>query len=212
MEVARPQSPREEMANWLSHGAGLLAAIAATPILIMAAVQNGGPANIVANSVFGASMILLYLASTWYHLTPVGPGRDRLRLFDHSAIYVLIAGTYTPFTLGVLSGAWGWWLFGVVWGAAAIGVGTKLFAGIRYPRVSTAMYVVMGWLVLIAIRPIMENLPTPGLWWLVAGGLFYTGGVGFYAARRMPYNHLVWHLFVLAGSICHFFAVLWYAV
>jgi hemolysin III len=207
-----PQSQREEVANAVSHGIGLLGALAATPILVVAAVRNGGPADIVASSVFGASMILLYLASTWLHATPAGPVKDRLQIFDHSAIYLLIAGTYTPFTLGVLAGAWGWTLFGIVWGAAVIGIGTKLKAGTGYPRLSTAMYVVMGWLVVIAIRPVMANMPVGGLLWLVAGGLFYTAGAGFYLAKRLPYSHLIWHLFVLAGSVCHFFAVLWYAV
>ena len=201
---------KEELANCLSHGVGALFALAATPILIVGAATRGTPADIVGASVFGASMILLYLASTWYHAAPEGPLKRRLRRVDHAAIYVLIAGTYTPFTLGVLGGAWGWSLFGIVWGAAAIGVSHKLAAGVRYPRLSTVLYLLMGWLVVIAIRPLVDAVPLAGLAWLVAGGLAYTGGVAFYVARR-PYSHLVWHLFVLTGTACHFFAVLWYA-
>ncbi len=201
----------EETANSLSHAVGLVGAIAATPILVLGAVSRGGAADVVGSSVFGATMVLLYLTSTCYHAAPVGGVKDRLQRLDHAAIYLLIAGTYTPFTLGVLGGAWGWTLFGLVWGVAAIGVATKLVAGIRYPRVSTAMYLAMGWLVLIAIRPLVLAMPSEGLVWLVAGGAFYTVGVAFFGARRIRYGHLAWHLFVLAGSTCHFFAVLWYA-
>jgi len=199
------------LVNSLSHALGLFAAIAATPILIVAAVHNGSAADVVGSTVFGATMIILYLTSTWFHAAPTGPLRNRLQRLDHAAIYLLIAGTYTPFTLGVLGGAWGWTLFGLVWGAAAVGVAVKLIAGVGFPRVSTAAYVVMGWLVLIVIRPLLEVMPPHGLWWLVAGGTFYTAGVTFYLSRRLPYAHLAWHVFVLGGSTCHFFAVLWYA-
>jgi hemolysin III len=204
--------PREELANSLSHGVGLLAAMAATPILVVGAARDGGASAIVGSSVFGASMIVLYLTSTWYHAAPLGRLKDRLRRLDHAAIYVLIAGSYTPFTLGVLAGAWGWTLFGLAWGTAVIGVLAKLIVGVRYPRVSTAMYLVMGWLVVIAIGPLVAAMPPRGLGWLVAGGLLYTAGVAFFAARTMRYGHLAWHLFVLGGSVCHFIAVLWYAV
>ncbi len=195
----------------MSHGIGLLGALAATPILIVAAASRGDAADIVGSSVFGVTMVLLYLASTSYHATPASRLRERLRQLDHAAIYLLIAGTYTPFTLGVLAGPWGWTLFGLVWGTAALGVAFKLTAGVRHPRLSTAIYVAMGWLVVIAIRPLALNMPVEGLLWLVAGGLSYTGGVVFYAARRLPYSHFFWHLCVLAGTVCHFFAVLWYA-
>ncbi|GMR12861.1 MAG: hemolysin III family protein [Gemmatimonadota bacterium] len=204
--------PGEELANSLSHGVGFLGAVAATPILILGAVNRGSAADVVASSVFAATMVLLYLASTWYHAAPANRCRDRLQRLDHAAIYLLIAGTYTPFTLGVLGGAWGWTLFGIVWGAAAVGVCVKLIAGVRYPRLSTAVYVIMGWLVLVAIRPLLLNMQPQGIRWLVAGGLSYSAGVVFYAARRLPYSHFIWHLFVLAGSTFHFFAVLWYAV
>jgi hemolysin III len=210
--IRGPALPREELANSLSHGLGLLAAVAATPILVVGAVRDGGASAVVGSSVFAASMIVLYLTSTWYHAAPLGRLKDRLQRLDHAAIYLLIAGSYTPFTLGVLGGAWGWTLFGLVWGSAVIGVLAKLIAGVRYPRVSTVMYLVMGWLVLIAIGPLVAAMPPRGLWWLVAGGLLYTAGVAFFAARSMRYGHLAWHLFVLGGSVCHFFAVLWYAV
>lgn len=205
-----PSRSREELANSLSHGIGLLGALAASPILIIAAASRGGAAAIVGSSVFGATMVLLYLASTSYHVAPVGRLKDRLRRLDHAAIYVLIAGTYTPFTLGVLAGPWGWTLFGLVWGAAAVGVSFKLAAGVRYSRLSTAIYLIMGWLALIATRPLVLNMPVQGLLWLLAGGISYSGGVAFYASRR-PYSHFMWHLCVLAGTVCHFFAVLWYA-
>ena len=188
-----------------------MCAVAATPVLIIGAVNRGGAAGVVGSSVFGATMVLLYLSSTWYHAVPEGRLKDRLHKFDHAAIYLLIAGTYTPFTLGVLGGAWGWTLFGIVWGAAAVGVSEKLISGIRYPRLSTALYLIMGWSVVIVIRPLVLNMPPQGVAWLVAGGLSYTAGVVFYVARCLPYHHLIWHLFVLAGSTCHFFAVLWYA-
>lgn len=203
--------PEEELANSLSHGVGLIGALLATPVLIVSAANRGGTADIVGASVFGATMVLLYLTSTWYHAVPASLFRDRLRRFDHAAIYLLIAGSYTPFTLGVLGGAWGWTLFGLVWGAAAIGVYIKLSAGVRHPRISTALYLAMGWSVLIAIRPLVLNMPPHGLGWLFGGGFFYSAGVVFYTARSLRYGHFVWHLFVLAGSTCHFFAVLWYA-
>jgi hemolysin III len=203
--------PGEEIANSLSHGVGLIAAVAATPILIVGAVNRGSAADVVGSSVFAATMVLLYLASTWYHAAPVGPLKDRLQRLDHAAIYLLIAGTYTPFTLGVLGGAWGWTLFGLVWGGAAVGVCEKLMAGVRHPRLSTAVYLGMGWLALIAIQPLLLKMPPQGIRWLVAGGISYSAGVAFYASDRFRYSHFVWHLFVLAGSTFHFFAVWWYA-
>ena len=156
-------TPGERLANSLSHGVGFLAAVAATPILIVGAVNRGGTADVVGSSIFGATMVLLYLASTSYHAVPAGRFKDCLHRIDHAAIYLLIAGTYTPFTLGVLSGAWGWTLFGIVWGAAAIGVCDKLIVGIRHPKLSTALYLIMGWTVLIAIRPLVLSMPPRGL-------------------------------------------------
>lgn len=174
-------------------------------------MTGGTASDIVGSSVFAATLVLLYLTSTSYHAAPAGPLKRHLRRLDHAAIYLLIAGTYTPFTLGVLAGPWGWTLFGLVWGTAAFGVFYKLTAGVRYPRLSTALYLIMGWLIVIAIRPLVLEMPLPGVLWLVAGGLAYTAGVGFYASRRIPYGHFLWHLFVLAGSACHFMAVLRYA-
>lgn len=194
-----------------THGVGLLGAIAATPVLVVGAVRTGGAGIITGSSVFGAAMILLYLASTGYHAAPPGALKDRLRRVDHAAIYLLIAGTYTPFTLGVLGGPWGWTLFGVVWGMAALGASTKLAVGIRRPGLSTALYLGMGWLILVAIVPVVRLVPAAGLAWLFAGGLMYTIGAGFFAAPRMRWGHVVWHVFVMAGSACHFFAVLRYA-
>jgi len=212
MQLTRTSArPGEELANSLSHGVGFMCAVAATPILIIGAAKRGGAADIVGSSVFGATMLLLYLTSAWYHAVRDTHLKARLRRFDHAAIYLLIAGTYTPFTLGVLGGPWGWTLFGVVWGAAAVGVAAKLLVGVSRPRLSTALYLIMGWTVLIAICPLILNLPTEGLLWLVAGGLLYSGGIVFYVWHRLPYNHLIWHLFVLGGSTCHFFSVLWYA-
>lgn len=200
----------EEIANSVSHGLGFLAALAATPFLILAAVPDGaGP--VVGVSIFAATMTLLYLASTLYHALSHPRAKRVLRILDHGAIFLLIAGTYTPFTLGVLRGAWGWSLFGVIWGLALAGVVFKAWSRFRYPLLSTAVYVAMGWLVLVAVVPLWQRMPATGLLWLLAGGLAYTGGVAFYAAGRLRYAHFAWHLCVLAGTTCHFFAVLWYA-
>jgi hemolysin III len=202
----------EEVANCVSHGVGCLAALAATPFLVLAAARRGGAVAIVGASVFAGTMVLLYLASTLYHALPRNPAKRVFQILDHSAIFLLIAGTYTPFTLGVLRGAWGWTLFGLVWGLAVLGVTLKSVGGIRYSWLSTTLYVCMGWLALIAIRPLWPHVPSAGWLWLIAGGLAYTSGIAFYAAERVRYGHFVWHLFVLMGTVCHFFAVLWYAV
>ena len=196
----------------MSHGIGALAAALALPVLIVAAARRGAAADIVGASIFGATLVLLYLTSTLYHALTSTRARQVFRVLDHGAIYLLIAGTYTPFTLGVLRGPWGWTLFGLVWALAAAGVVFKTAGGIRYPRVSTGLYLAMGWLVLIALRPLWLLVPPWGLFWLTAGGVAYTAGVAFYVARRRPYAHLVWHLFVLLGSTCQYVAVRWYAV
>ncbi len=201
----------EEIANSVSHGVGVLAALAATPFLVLAAARRGGALAIVGASVFAGTTVVLYLASTLYHALPRNRAKRVFQVIDHSAIFLLIAGTYTPFTLGVLRGAWGWTLFGVVWGLAVLGVTLKSLGGIRYPRLSAMLYLGMGWLALIAIRPLWVHLPAAGWLWLIAGGLAYTAGMAFYAAERVRYGHLVWHLFVLLGTGCHFIAVLWYA-
>ncbi len=207
----RTQSVGEEIANSVSHGVGLLAAVAVAPLLVVAAVQRGNAAQIVGASIFGATMVLLYLTSTLYHALPGNKTKRVFRVLDHGAIFLLIAGTYTPFTLGVLRGTWGWTLFGLVWGLALAGVLLKAVGGVRYPKLSTCLYLAMGWLVLIAVKPLWHNVPTSGLLWLLAGGIAYTAGVTFYASKRVRYSHFVWHLFVIAGTACHFVAVLWYA-
>lgn len=207
-----PCSPREEIANSVSHGIGLAAALVATPFLVLTTARRGDPAGTVGSSVFAATMLILYVASTLYHTLPKHKARHVFRVIDHSAIFLLIAGTYTPFTLGVLRGAWGWTLFGLVWTLAVLGIALKVVGGIRYPRLSMTLYIGMGWLAVIAIRPLWVRIPASGWLWLIAGGLAYTAGVAFYATDgRVRYGHFVWHMFVLMGTVCHFFAVLWYA-
>src|SRR5882762_4060524 len=201
----------EEIANTISHGLGLVLAIAAVPILVLAALRVGKTSFVVGVSVFAASMVVLYLASTLYHSITHERAKRVARVLDHSAIFLLIAGTYTPFTLGVLRGPWGWTLLGIVWGLAAIGLALKALAGPRHSWISIVLYLAMGWLALIAIKPMFMHVPLPGILWIVAGGVAYTGGLGFFAAHRLRYSHFIWHLFVIAGTICHFFAVLWYA-
>ena len=210
---ARRQTLGEEIANSVSHGAALLAAVAGTPFLVVGAVRHGDRLNVAGASIFAASMVLLYLTSMLYHALPATRGAKRLfQVLDHSAIYLLIAGTYTPFTLGVLRGPWGWTLLALIWSMALAGVVLKAVAGMRFPRLSTAIYLAMGWSVVIAVKPMWQLMPGWGLFWLVAGGLAYTLGVAFYATDwRLRYGHFVWHLFVAAGTACHFVAVLNYA-
>ncbi len=208
----RPQSIGEEIANSLSHGIGMLAAMAATPVLIFAAVQRGDTVGIVGASVFAATMVLLYSASTLYHALPRNRAKQIFQILDHVAIFLLIAGTYTPFTLGVLRGTWGWVLFGLVWSLALTGIALKLVWGARYPRLSTFLYLAMGWIVIIAVKALWLHMSIWGLFWLLAGGIAYTVGVVFYVLDgRVRYSHFIWHLFVIAGTSCHFIAVLWYS-
>jgi hemolysin III len=208
---AHAQSVGEEIANAVSHGVGLLMAVVAALVLVVAAVQRGGVAEIVGASIFGATMVWVYFTSTLYHALPRNRAKRVFRILDHGAIFLLIAGTYSPFTLGPLRGAWGWTLFGSVWSLALAGVVFKTVGGVRYPKLSTSLYIAMGWLVVVAIEPLRLNVPTSGLFWLLAGGIAYTAGVAFFAVKRLRYTHFVWHLFVIAGSACHFAAVLWYA-
>lgn len=208
----REQSRGEEIANSISHGIGLVAALVAAPYLIMQAVRRGDTGFIVGASLFAASMVLLYLASTVYHALPPGKAKRLFHIIEHSSIFLLIAGTYTPFTLGVLRGVWGWTLLGLIWGLAVAGVALKSFKRLFRPILSTGLYLFMGWLVLIAIKPLSTHLPASGLLWLFAGGVAYTAGVAFFAIdSRLRYGHFIWHLFVMAGTACHYFAVLWYA-
>ena len=198
---------RQELANALTHGVGVLAALAGGAVLVTVASLRGDPWKIVGAAVFTATLVLLYAASTLYHSVSSPRAKGRLKVLDHAAIYLLIAGTYTPFTLGGLRGGWGWSLFGVIWGLAVAGVVFKLFSAGRFRRVSTGIYIAMGWLILIAIGPMVRSLPPSVLVWLLAGGLAYTLGTVFYHNRRFTYSHAVWHLFVLAGSACHAVAV-----
>lgn len=198
---------REELASALTHGLGAVASAVGGAILITFAALGGDVWQLLSATVFSATLILLYTSSTLYHAVRRQVARTRLRIVDHCAIYLLIAGTYTPFTLVTLRGAWGWSLFGVVWALAVGGVVFKLFCTGRLKRLSTGIYLGMGWLVIIAIHPFLEALTTGTLLWLLAGGLAYTIGTAFYHSRRIPFAHAVWHLFVLAGSACHFVAV-----
>jgi hemolysin III len=210
--VSRSQTLGEEVANAVSHGLGALLAIAALPILVHSAATRGGAADVVAASLFAGTAIVLYLVSTVYHALPAGRAKAWLNRMDHAAIYLFIAGSYMPFLFGALRGAWGWALFGVLWGAAALGVVAKLFNRLRHPLWSTGLYVAMGWVALVAVVPLMERLSSAGLLWLLAGGLSYTAGaVVFLFDGRVRYGHFVWHLFVLGGSVCHFFAALWHS-
>ncbi len=206
--ISRVQTPGEELANSLSHGAGLVAALTGAPLLIVAAIRQHHLGMIVGASVFSAAMIVAYLCSTLYHALPDGRAKRVFRVLDHVAIFLLIAGTYTPFTLGVLEGAWGWSIFGVIWLLAVAGMVMKFTGGIRHPWLSTGLYLLMGWLVLVAIHPLWLRMPLSGLLWLAGGGLAYTLGVPFFAIdERIKYGHLIWHLFVLTGTVCHFAAV-----
>lgn len=208
----REQSRPEELANSVSHGVGLAASFVGIPVLIVDAARHGDAAYIVGTCLFSATIVILYLTSTLYHALPAGKAKRVFKILDHSSIYLLIAGTYAPFTLGVLYGAWGWSLFGVVWGLAVVGVTLKATGNASNPIFSTGLYLLMGWVVVVAVDPMFARVPTAGLLWLLAGGLCYTGGVFFFATdSRIRYGHLVWHLFVLAGTVCHYFAVLWYA-
>ena len=207
--LSRKQTLGEELANSLSHGVGLAAAVVGTPVLIVTALRHHNTAMVVGGSVFSGAMILMYLSSLLYHALPHGRGKHLFRLFDHVAIFLLIAGTYTPITLGVLKGAWGWVLLGSVWLLAVVGIVLKWVGGIKRPWISTGLYLVMGWLVLLVAHPLWLQMSMSGLLWLAAGGLAYTIGTAFYAMdERMKYGHFIWHLFVMAGTCCHFVAVL----
>ena len=210
--VRRPPTRGEDLANILSHGIGLLLALVALPFLVLDGVRADGALPIVGASVFGVTMVLAYLTSTLYHAYPQANRHGFLRKLDHSAIYLLIAGTYTPVLLGVLHGTTGMVMLAVIWTLAVAGVVFKLLAGARYRKVSVALYVAMGWAALAVIQPLWAKMAPGGLAWLFAGGIAYTAGVAFYLMHeRMRYSHLVWHLFVLGGTACHFVMVWRYA-
>ncbi len=198
---------REELVNALTHGLGVLLSIGGGAVLITLASIHAGAREVVSVSIFAASLVLLYTASTLYHAARHPDLKRRLKIVDHCAIFLLIAGTYTPFTLAAMRGPWGWSLFGVIWGMAVFGIVLKLFFTGRYKAISTATYIGMGWLVLIALVPLTRALEPTALAWLIGGGVLYTAGTVFYHNERIPHAHGIWHLFVLGGSISHFAAV-----
>jgi hemolysin III len=208
----RPQTKNEEVANAISHGLGFIAALVAAPFMIKHSLAIGQTGFIVGSIVFAATTALLYLASALYHALPPGRLKRIFRIIEHSAIFLLIAGTYTPFTLGALRGPWGWTLLGLIWCLACAGVALKTFQKMSHPIISTCLYLLMGWLIVLAAGPLIDHVPQSGLIWLFSGGAAYTAGVAFFAfGSLLHYGHFIWHIFVLAGTACHYFAVLWYA-
>jgi hemolysin III len=205
-------SGRSEFINCLTHGLGLALSLSAVPLLIILATSHGTAWHIVGVSVYGATLIALYAASTIYHGCRTDRLRRIFRALDHSSIYLLIAGTYTPFALVNLRGPWGWTLLGLVWGIAIFGITWKIVATTRWPAVSIASYLLMGWLVLIAVKPLVASVQFGGIAWLLAGGLAYTLGTIFLGWKKLPYHHAVWHVMVIAGSVCHYFAIAKYVV
>jgi len=199
--------PTEELANRLTHALGALLSVAGLVLLVVAATQHGDAWHITSSAIFGTTLVLLYTVSTIYHSFQRENTRRMLRKFDHAAIFLLIAGTYTPFLLVTLRGPWGWSLFGVVWGLALVGIVMKFWFAGRFNFISTLIYLGMGWLVMIAIKPMSSALPQAGLVWLIAGGVSYSGGTAFYLWEKLPYHHAIWHVFVLGGSVCHWIAV-----
>lgn len=212
LEGQKYYSPREEKINIFSHAIGFILSIVALVLLVIRANLYGDIWHIVSFSIFGVSLIILYAASTLYHSAKKSELRNKFKIFDHASIYVLIAGTYTPFTLVTLHGTLGWVLFGITWGIAHTGIILKLFFTGKYNLVSTIMYVLMGWLIVFAIRPLIANLPLEGLLWLSAGGIFYTIGAILYSIKRIKFNHAIFHIFVLIGSFCHFMSVFFYVL
>ena len=210
---ARAQSRAEEIANSVSHGLGCVLALAFMPFLIGSIAERGPTIAVVGSIVFAVTMVLLYFASALYHALPDSRAKTICGKLDHGAIYLFIAGSYTPFALGVLNGAWGWSLFGVVWGLAGIGITLKMLDRLSHPLWSTGLYLLMGWLVVAAAVPLIARMPSPGLLWLLAGGLAYTAGVIFFLTdARVRFGHFIWHLFVMAGTACHAVAVAGYSL
>ena len=209
---ARLYSKTEEILNVATHGMGFLMSVAALIILVIFASLYGNAWHIVSFSIYGASLVILYLASTAFHLVQKQKIRNWLNVFDHISIYLLIAGTYTPFLLVTLRGPWGWSFFGIVWGLAIAGIVLKLFFTGRFSLVSTIIYVALGWIILIAISPLSNALSFDGLMWLLAGGICYSVGAVFFLLNKLPFNHAIFHVLVVAGSACHFVAVFWYVL
>ncbi|MCX8027379.1 MAG: hemolysin III family protein [Thermodesulfovibrionales bacterium] len=211
-ESIRQYTIAEEIANSITHGFGILFSIAGLAVLSAFSSVFGNVYHIVSCSIYGATLILLYTASTLYHTIRDPRAKQIFRIIDHSAIFLLIAGTYTPFTLVTLQGTWGWSLFGTVWGIAIIGIIIQCTRLRKYRFLSIALYLIMGWSIVVAIKPLYSSLPSGGLWLVLSGGLAYTFGVLFYLWKSMRFSHAIWHIFVLAGSILHFFAVLFYVI
>ncbi len=207
-----PVEVREEIANSVTHGLGLLASLVGAFVLVSLSLERGETWHVVSAVVYGATLVALYAASTLYHAFKGTRARGVLRVLDHCAIYLLIAGTYTPVTLVVLRGGWGWTLFGLAWGLAAVGIVFKVLATGRFAVLSTVAYVLMGWLCIVAAKPMFVLLSPGALILLGAGGLLYTAGIVFYNSKRVPYSHAVWHLFVVAGSVCHYLAIALYVL
>jgi hemolysin III len=203
---------KEEKLNVITHGIGFLLSIAALVLLVVYASKDGTVWHITSFAIFGASLIVLYAASTLYHYTQNPDLRMKLNILDHSAIYVLIAGTYTPFTLVILKGWVGWTIFGLSWGLAIAGIIFKVFYFGKYDKLSTIAYVIMGWVIIFAIKPLIDSFPFEGLMWLLAGGISYSLGALFYSIKKIRYNHAIFHIFVLIGSFCHFMAVFFYVL
>lgn len=204
--------PFEEKINVITHAFGMLLSVIALVLLIIKASLYGNVWHIVSFSIFGISLLILYTASTVYHNSKELKIRTRLNIFDHASIYVLIAGTYTPFTLVTLNGKTGWWIFGITWAFALIGIILKLFFTGRYDKLSTLMYVFMGWIIVFAIKPLLLNLPSEGIWWLFSGGISYTVGAILYSIKKIKFNHAIFHVFVLLGSFCHFISIYFYVL
>jgi hemolysin III len=211
-EKIKYYSPIEEKINIISHAIGFILSIVALVLLVRHAYLHGNVWPIVSFSIFGASLIILYAASAFYHSAKKSELRNRLKIMDHASIYVLIAGTYTPFTLVTLKGTIGWVLFGISWGLAVTGISLKLFFTGKYDLISTIMYVLMGWVIVFAIKPLINNLPLEGLLWLFAGGISYTIGAIIYSIKKIKFNHAIFHMFVLFGSFCHFISVFFYVL
>ena len=200
----------EEIAHSITHGVGIVLSIAGLTLLLVQAFLYGNAYQIVSFSIYGATLIFLYLASTLYHSFQQPRVKQMFQIVDHSAIYLLIAGSYTPFLLISIRGVWGWTLLMIIWGLAILGVSFKTLFINRFEKLSVLTYILMGWLCVVALNEMLVSIPVGGLIWLAAGGVVYTLGIIFYAMHRIPYNHAVWHVFVLGGSLCHYFAVLFY--
>jgi hemolysin III len=202
----------EEILNASTHGFGIILSIVGLVVLVAFASINGSPMLITSSAIFGGSLIFAYSSSTLYHAITNEKAKQIFRQFDHAAIYLLIAGTYTPIVLVSLGGVWGWTIFSIIWTTAIFGIVLKFVYPHRFKKLSVVLYLIMGWLVIVAIKQLMENMESGGLWLMFIGGLFYSVGVIFYVWKSLPYNHAIWHLFVLAGSISHYFMVLWYVI